>query len=479
MAPIRPQDRPWARYLRLSKPEAAELKGLTKEERIALTVKKLESHLEDLTAWMDDRDIPYDDGHIYMDPGLSAWKRGVRRPQWESMMTAAAAGEVGGIGIVAVDRFTRDVSIMEDLIRLAETTDVQIGGPRAGRLDLTTYEGIQQARGMAMQAANESLATSFRIKETLARKMREGKPMGSGRAYGFENGGQTQRPDEVAIIREVAQRMLTGELTAHIVKDLAVRGVVGSRGKPFTQTGLARVMVRPRNAGHVIHKGGIVGTIPGEPILDEATYEALVATVTARRRGRRATGRFLLTGIVVCDQCERTMNGALQGKKKVPAYRCPPQLGGCARSIDAAGVEDMVDRYMIKLLARPDNLAKISEHERRLTDARATQLKKLEEVEEALADLEVKRASGEIIPLAYERAKPVLDKRLARERAKLAGIEHPAGPVPIDAAADWASMLPDEKRMLIKRFRVRIAIGAHRNMPRFDSGRVSIRRIGR
>jgi hypothetical protein len=111
---------------------------------------------------MDAHGLPYSDEHIYRDPGLSAWKPGVRRPEWDTMMERAEAGDLAGIGIVAVDRFTRDVTTMEDLIRLAETTSVKIGGPRAGSLDLTTYDGIMQARGAAQQAANESLSASLR-----------------------------------------------------------------------------------------------------------------------------------------------------------------------------------------------------------------------------------------------------------------------------------------------------------------------------
>ncbi|MGH3507232.1 MAG: recombinase family protein, partial [Nocardioidaceae bacterium] len=145
-AKIDTNGKPWARYLRLSKLEAAELRGKTKDERLALTQAKLDAHLREVTEWMDTHGVSYCDEHIYRDPGLSAWKPGVRRPDWEQMMQRAESGELAGIGIVAVDRFTRDVSTMEDLIRLAETTDVKIGGPRAGTLDLTTYDGIMRAR---------------------------------------------------------------------------------------------------------------------------------------------------------------------------------------------------------------------------------------------------------------------------------------------------------------------------------------------
>lgn len=139
------EGKPWARYLRLSKKEAAEDRGRTQAERLELTHAKLDGHLEEMTRWMDANAIPYGDDLIFRDAGLSAWKPGVVRPGWDAMMALAESGELAGIGIVAVDRFTRDVSTMEDLIRLAETATVTIGGPRAGNLDLRTSEGIQRA----------------------------------------------------------------------------------------------------------------------------------------------------------------------------------------------------------------------------------------------------------------------------------------------------------------------------------------------
>lgn len=47
-------------------------------------------------------------------------------------------------------------------------------------------------------------------------------------------------------------------------------------------------------------------------------------------------------------------------------------------------------------------------------------------------------AAGELVQRAYDRAKPVLDQRLAAAWARLDGLAHPAAPLPADAAADWA-----------------------------------------
>lgn len=470
--------KPWARYLRLSKLEAAEMRGMTKDERLALTVKKLEEHLTELTAWMDERDIPYDDAHVYMDPGLSAWKRNVKRPAWDSMMDAAESGEVAGIGIVAVDRFTRDVVVMEGLIRLAETTDVQIGGPRAGRLNLTTYEGIQQARGMAMQAANESLATSFRIKETLGRKMKAGKPMGGGRCFGFDVGGVVQRPEEVAVVREIAARMLAGETLQALAKDMNGRGLTTTRGYPWTGANLGRLLSHKRYGGEVEHNGAVVGTMPGEPVLDRDTYDGVQALLMSRRRGRRPTGRYPLTGLLTCSTCQRPMNGATRSKPladgtKPRIYRCPVQLGGCGRVILAEPTEELVDEHMVELLSDPDNAAKVIAKSAEIGQARAAVQAKLDALDRRRRNMTVKYAAEELSDDDYEAGLAML----ARQRAKVQAAMDELAPAVVlagyDADADWKDMDDDEKRAMIRQHRVRIEILPYRGGRRFDSGRVT------
>jgi hypothetical protein len=55
-AKISTEGKPWASYLRLSKAEAAEDRGKTKEQRLALTNVKLDAHLaRSPTGWMPTR----------------------------------------------------------------------------------------------------------------------------------------------------------------------------------------------------------------------------------------------------------------------------------------------------------------------------------------------------------------------------------------------------------------------------------------
>ena len=86
-----------------------------------------------------EHDLPVDDAHVYIDNHQSAWKRkGGKRPNWLRLMAAAGSGEVQGILVWKLDRFTRAPRDMEDLIDLAESHGMTIDGPHSGHIDLTT-----------------------------------------------------------------------------------------------------------------------------------------------------------------------------------------------------------------------------------------------------------------------------------------------------------------------------------------------------
>jgi len=282
--------KPWAIYARLSKAATGDLEKVEYQEELC-------------REYAEYRELPISEDHVYRDPNLSAWKKGVRRKEWDRMMAAAERGDIAGILVYAVDRFTRRPKDLETLIELAEDHGLMIEGPRSGRLDLTTATGRQQARWMAMQAASESDNTSERIKATLAHKMQAGKPMGGGRSYGFEVVGDRhaievpQRPAEVAAIREIAGRMLAGEPLQHLAADMNARGLRTVRGGEWNGANLGRMLGQARYGGLVEHDREIVARMPGKPVLDEDTYQGVQALLASRRRGRRPTGRFLLTGL--------------------------------------------------------------------------------------------------------------------------------------------------------------------------------------
>ena len=102
----------------------------------------------------------------------------------------------------------------------------------------------------------------------------------------------------------------------------------------------------------------------GEPVFDTETYDGVQALLTSRRRGRRPTGKFLLTGVLICSTCQRTMSGVHRQKPladgtKPRVYRCPSQQKGCGRVILAEPVEQIVGEHMVSVLSDPHAVAAI------------------------------------------------------------------------------------------------------------------------
>jgi site-specific DNA recombinase len=465
------EDRPYAIYTRLSK---------AKKTGDLETVERQEA---DCRRYAESRGLTVV-AKVYCDPTLSAWKKNVSRPAWNAMMADANAGKIAGILVYRVDRFTRRPRDLEDLIDLAETQHLSIVGP-SGEFDLTTAHGRQQARWMGMQASNESDNTSERVKSALAAKMRAGKPMGSGRQFGFKPGGVEPVPEEVTVIRELARRALAGEPLATLAVELNDRGVRTTRGNHWSGQALGSMLSRHRYGGFVEHNGEIVATMAGKPVLDRKTYSALQAMLASRRRGAPPSGRYLLTGLLYCSTCKLPMNGAQSARPradghKIREYRCTTARGGCTRTIQAEGVEAKVAARVIELLADPDTTREVSKREKALSRQRKVAADDEAKLVQRLTDLEVKWAKGEVIEPAYKAARASLNADLARVQAAKKAAQEAAKVAPItlalDAAADWQDMTDDERRVLIARLGLRIEIEGFKAGPRnrFNGGRIVI-----
>jgi len=415
------------------------------------------------------------DDHIYPDNNRSAWKPSGRREQWNAMIAAGRRGEFDGILAYKLDRFTRNPRDGEDLIDLADNNRrLRLDGPGGNRIDLSSGDGRKAFRDAVNSGSYESDKTSERVKDAFDDRVARGLLLGGGRLYGFEVLSRSrdkyrdvtprQREDEVEVIREVARRMLAGEALAHIADDLNERGLVTVRGGRWTGANLGRMIGADRYGGWT-ERNGKRYQVPGEPILDEETFESVQAMLASRRRGRRPTGRWPLTGIMVCGNpgCtgDHTLAGHREQRNQVRRYICAPGNGGCGLSIRADKVEDIVTDRVLTDLADEDEVAELNKQAAAINEAWEIADAKVEALDEQLADLEVKFQAGETRRLAYERSKPVLMKRIAeaeREREELSAASRQARSVPAVSKAEWEAMSPTEKRQLIGRLHLSVTI---------------------
>ena len=482
----------WAIYARLSRKARGRRRNdrETVERQVALNRKYAAQH--DLTI--------DEDRHLYIDNHRSAWKADGARPAWDEMMLAGKRGELAGVLAYKLDRFARNVRDAEDLVDLGDR-GVIVDGPKSGRIDCSTAHGKRTFREAAVQAAGESDDTSERVKDALAERAADGLLLGGGRLYGFkvlsavreddDDVDARQEPAEVDVIREAAERMLAGEHLAAIAADLNEREITTVRGGQWNGRNLGRMLGSPRYGGYSTLRGEVVGRAAGEPVLDPDSYAQIQALLAGRRRGKRATGLWPLTGVLLCGRCvtrsqRRTMAGHTSSRTRASDgtapryYTCSLTNGGCGLTVLAEPVEELVKQRVLADLNDPELAAELSAEASALGGVRAAAQAEVERLDGMLADLEVKRVAGQIRVHAYEAAKGHLDKLVGAAETTLreVGAPAPAGALPAVTEREWDAMTAAEKRTLISRLHLEVSVspqlpGAARN--RFDPRRVQIR----
>ena len=267
---------------------------------------------------------------VEQDISISAYGK-KNRPGWNRVLGMVEEGEVDLVLAWHLDRMTRSMVDLEQLIVLAEDHGVGVATV-TGDIDLTTDVGRMVARILAAVARAEVERKGARQRRANQQRAAEGKPWQSGwRAFGFEKDG-THIPEEAELIRESAEKVLDGEPLRSIVRHWKSLGITTPRSSKgvdgWTHNGVRKILLNPRNAGLATYHGEVIGKGAWEPILSEETHTLLVAKLTnparltrtaAPSRGRAAEN--LLTGIARCATCGETVNAG-SGHKGRPIYQC-------------------------------------------------------------------------------------------------------------------------------------------------------------
>ena len=172
---------------------------------------------------------------------------------------------------------------------------------------------------------------------------------------------------EAAAIRDAAARVLIGETLSSVVRDWNDRGITTAAGGPWRVNSLSTLLVQPR-------------LVAPPQILDEDTHARLAALHASRGKGeRRATRRYLLTGLLRCWRCGGNLRG-MPRAKGADLYVCPgPPHGGCSgTAVTANHAEEAVGAMVLahldctSLSAHPagggDVARQLAGHRQRLTE---------------------------------------------------------------------------------------------------------------
>ena len=404
-------------------------------------------------------------GEVLVDDGKSAWNPRVERKDWDRLMARLEAGASAGVVVFDLERFSRQPAEGERLIAAAERGLLVLDSD--AEFDLTSASGKKSFRDAMAAAAYYSDRLSDRVKRGKRAKAMAGQVDAAGwqdRPFGWEPDGITQRPAEIAILREAAARFLKGESQDSIVDDFTARGITTSQGKPWRRTGLREVLLRERNRGNLEHCGVIVAQLPGEPAIDSDTFDRIAAKYAARRPGRPYTRTYLCSGDAVCAACRhRLSTRPVPRRRPYPdgqvarQYWCNKYAGGGCGTvhIDQRDLDAAARELVIAILSDPRHAAQVEAAAARHAE-QATALDSLiadaEQTALAMAD---RLGRGEITLARHDAVTGPLDARLADLRAKREALNGAPGPVPAAQsragwAARWEGATHDERRALLR-----------------------------
>ena len=464
-------------------------------------IEKIEDQIADCRVVAERRGLTV--GEVHADDNFSAWKRKVRRPGWERMLARIETGKTSGVIVWHVDRLARQPRDLERLIDLAEkgTTLASAHGER----DLSNPDDRFILRIEVAHSCRSSDDTSRRVRRRIEAMRERGVTTGGPRAFGFP-GNLPRVPDiepvpvaaavvhrERQALREAADAVLAGTSLSALARSWNGAGLPTTHGGTWTANQVRVVLLRERNAGRVEHNGTVVGTMDGDPIVDPATHDRVVALMASRRRGRPPSPRYLASGIARCGaptgEGDTVCGKPLYGRAKAGTYSngeprrdyfCAPQAGGCGKTMmDAQTVEDVARSFALARLSDPRHAERIAAVFSAVQEARAALDQEIAEAKVTAERLREKLRRKELSLRAYTASVVPVEEHLDGLIAERSALDGPVTPGPVEAGraraeveAAWDSGTQEDRRaMLIS------ALGSSTKLVILPAGRGN-RRLG-
>lgn len=353
---------------------------------------------------------------VYADNDLSAYS-GKPRPEYQQMLDDLRAGRYGTVLAWHTDRLHRRPSELEEYIDVCEPRQIQTRTVKAGALDLTTATGRWQARQLGAMARFEVERMIERQRRAREQKVQRGEWSGGMRPYGWEKDGVTPIPQEIAVIREAADTVLAGGSIRALAADLNERGLYSSTGAKWDGSTLRRMLIRPRNAGILQHRGEEAGPSKWDGALDEPTWRSLRAVLDdpARIPTRSNVRKHLGSGLYLCGVCGETLTSFSKGTGKPAKYKC--RKNDCVLR-DLVLLDQWVVWHLLKRLGEPDAVEMFARQQEGGPDLGAAQAA-LEDARKGLDELAAAFGAGELDMQEWRIARAGLRKRKEEAEAVL------------------------------------------------------------
>lgn len=261
---------------------------------------------------------------LYVDSSQSAMTG--KRPQYRRLLADVEAGLVDAILVWSADRLYRKLSDLEQLVDTLGSTRVIT--MKSGTVDLANADGRMVARLLGSVAQREAEKMSERISAAAQERATVGSKPGGTRRFGYAPNFRDIIPDEAALIRDAAARVIAGASLSSIAREWKANGVRGATGGTFTGNGVGALLRNAHLAGLSTYHGALVGTLQNHPaIITPEHHHQLIAILSApartSRRGR--PGSTMLGEVCTCATCGTPLGAQSRprpGLGLVPTYTC-------------------------------------------------------------------------------------------------------------------------------------------------------------
>ena len=289
----------------------------------------------------------------FSDVGKSAFKIEVERPGLESALEMIESGEANHIIVWKLDRLTRNARGFAQINDRIENADATFATVMEPWFDTSSPIGYAIVLLMAALAQMETENIKGRIISWHeGRRLNGDVPLGNTYGYdrpkkgdeGYEDGGALiVNKRERVIIEEITDRLLGGEGTRSIARDLTARGIPTPSGKTeWNHSSIRKMMLGTTIAGKYPDGSDCEGKWDAIVSDDKwrAMYEMLNDPVRAEQFGAARIPTHVLTNLMRCSIDGAEMNTFRGSKGR--RYRCKV----CRQTINAAIAESVLDEWI-------------------------------------------------------------------------------------------------------------------------------------
>ncbi|MFJ7681634.1 recombinase family protein [Peribacillus butanolivorans] len=267
----------------------------------------------------------WDDFKFYVDEGVSA--KDTNRPQLSLLLNHIKNGSISMILVYRLDRFTRSVSDLYNLLQTLDKHDCTFKSATE-IYDTSTAMGRMFIGLVALLAQWETENLSERIKMALEKKVAEGERVGN-IPFGFDLSEDEKlvKNNKSAIVLDMIKKVESGMSANQVATFLNKTN--NDRARWHTQ-GVLRILKNPALYGATrwndqIHEN------THEGIISKAKYLKLqqILSDRAKHHRREVENTYLFQGVLICPECGNplSVNRYIRKKKdgtesQGAVYRC-------------------------------------------------------------------------------------------------------------------------------------------------------------